>query len=240
MASSGSRLPIPRLPIPGELRMPLRDALTGVRRSVFETARLMEPLETILPEPVQALVHRTGERLRSEASEILDARDKDWIVSVAKLGQIGTGRDYGVALAGALRPALTIIFRSLDADVPLISETMIAVAHRAASADFGALASPSERAACLALALREHHVMGDAPGTPLTRDVSDQVQVDLALFAALLWVLVERDGEGDEAGERALLALTTEVALSCQEDVTQAFTSRAALTRLLASCAAMI
>ncbi|MCA8878404.1 MAG: hypothetical protein KDA73_00325 [Rhodobacteraceae bacterium] len=193
----------PILPVPRTLGMHLRDILRGISAVAEVTEDALKPAAALLPERVQS-------SFRSALSAIEDAGSRattpeidlsDIGVAAAFLRDGPTDDDDVRRFVRVLAHAWQKLKTGRAAARPVFSETLAAMeidALRMADAP-----SASARAAAIAMDLRRSHVAGRFPGTPFAPSAAERTAIDLTLFAALVWLLADRESAmGDE--ERVL------------------------------------
>ncbi len=222
---------LPPLPLPNELAMPVRDALRGMRKTLSGPLKLMEPVEGALPEPLRQVARRVGGQPQTP-------RPDPELADVLGLSDFANSRDATARFARTTYQGLKFALNRLGRDDLLISETVAGLAYRTVQRQNADGADPFQISAQIFEQLVGHHVSGVAPGTSIgLHDAEEQINA-LAVFAVLLWILVDR--EIAETNEAEVLALCVDVTASVADQVMEASPDRAQLAGLLSTYAGAI
>lgn len=236
-------IPLPPigLPVPRTLALPVRDLLRGVRKAMEGPRRLFEPMRSVLP---RGFGDATGSvasgALRSIGLTRGPVGHPDELAAAARLAPsiFVTDGDFAAVFARLSYRGLRFVLSRLDRDDLLISETIAAFAFHHAIMQAALGDTASDRAAAVAVALTQHHVVGVAPGTGIGLSEGDITEGRLAIFVVMLWLLIERPKAA--ADEAALLSLCFDLALSEQAAIDAAQDDAARLSDLLATFARLI
>lgn len=209
--------------MPSALVLPLRDAARGVGTVASRSRRLLGPSAAHLPDPLRDLAHRMIDgalraseqspfRRHPAAADIAASCD----VLAGTLSPARGARPLAAVLAFALETGLRVEGRA----VPLVSETVLALAAGDALRAAGEDTDAPMRAAMLIARLVDAPVAGALPGMPLGLGTAERGPMEHVLVAALLWLLAERaDLATDEDELLALCLSLTEAAFGEIEPV---------------------
>ncbi len=211
-----------------ELTLPARDLARGVRHSVEQSKRLAEPIRQALPEPVLSLARELMSDFEGMAASARGLVRRGAGGRINGLEEIAAAKDPGPAFARAAVFGLEAALERLGRADLMASETLAAVAWRAA----GPGQASAEAAARLVLALEQGDVVGLVPGTPFGMGPAEGRLVRQAAVATMLWMLVARETPEDEA---ALLGLCVDVVGTLEAEAAEA--DAAGLARLLSTYA---
>lgn len=228
-----SRSPLPPLPkgLTGDLGSPARDLLRGARQALAAPLRLFEPMARMAPGPIRRLIQDVAHPAAARGARV---RDVSAAVSLFDAG----GGDEAARFARLAYFGLSNVLGRLGRDDLLISETVAGLGFRAALSRLPADAAAARKAAAVAAELMRRHAIGYAPGTGIALGDKDLADGRLAVFATMLWLLVERpEAEPDEAG---LLGLCFDVAVSQVDEIAAAGSDPERLAPLLDADARLI
>ena len=190
--------------VPSALRLPLRDALRGVRKASELSDDLLKPVREALPEPVRDFLRdalqtaeAAGQRVVSSPNPTADEMAETVAALQGHVGETGT---TARVIAFGLETALAARQSRL-----LVSETVAALAVRGAFDNLPDNTTPAARAVAAYRALSADHVAGRMPGTGIALGQSDEVDIDAALLTVMLWLLAERPADPDE--EQAIVGI---------------------------------
>lgn len=125
-----------------------------------------------------------------------------------------------VLFAQAAYKYLTLTLARLGVSDVLVSETIAVIAYHRAMDNVDRDGAKIARAAALFGEIIDAKVIGAPPGVRLTAGDGDNGLVQTAIFAWLLWALVER--ETDAENELELLAICSDAALTLRSEILDA------------------
>lgn len=214
---------------PPSIQHPLRDIMRGVGMFAEMTEETLEPAANLLPGPVRQTfrgvltsLEQVGARAVTPTLDVRTIALASHFVSGAEHGE---SEAFVQALAFAWQKA-----SSLREDRHFLFSEVIAA--RALNALQVAPDTPPElRGALIFNALVKAHPMGRMPGVEPSLSAADEIEVDLFLFAALVWLFTERaDTLG---GEEQLLDLALALTMAKKEAVAKSFDDLDHLARAL-------
>lgn len=223
----------PHFPLLRDLALPARDILRGLKHGLG-----LAPLREVVPDPLRGPAHAVAAGVDRAARVALWRRRGAEAPGVVALAEILASRGAAPRFAAAARHGLDAALRRMGRVDLMVSETVAALAWRAALGAAGPDAARSDLAARLALSLVEHHAAGAAPGTPLGIGAEETRLARLAAFATLLWMILERDAARED--EAALLALCVDLTASLADEVAAADADPGRLAALLAAYAPLV
>ena len=196
----------PTLPFPlSSLRVPVRDALRGLATFADATEDTLQPAMDLLPEGLRTSLHSALERLEASGQRWMDASIVHMDICVASdvvAGRVSTGADQE-ACARVIAFAWDHL-RPIGQSRLMISETLLATRLS------------SDSAAHLYIQLRTSSVIGTLPGVPAPRGAEDQEDVDLRLFALMIWLLAARADTLEDEQKLLHLAGAMSVAMKAE------------------------
>ncbi len=199
---------IPPLPLPSELSMPVRDILRGLRKTLNGPPKLADSVEAALPAVLRDIAQGVARFARAGLDPQTPPRP--CLDRVAQLHGFDADRATADLFADLAYRGLEFVLARQERPDLMVSETIARIAYDSAMAN--TTGDAFHRAQDLFQNLRDHHVIGAAPGTPLGLTASDNRIIQIALLALLLWMLVERDATPQPEAE--VLALCADVAAS--------------------------
>lgn len=222
--------------MPSALSMPLRDVLRGLRGASESAEGLLSPAGDLVPPPIRDVLRGAARVAERAGTEVLGA-------AVPRADQIAAAAAYLVD-AGPSVPRETlakVITYGAEAYLArhgthpaLVSETVLAVALGPALA-----AQPQvPRAEAVIDAIVQGAAIGPAPGTPFVSGEDAQKGAQLAAFATVLWLLVER--AQDLAEEYVLLDLCIGLTHAQRVEILEAFAAPDLLPVKLSSLAEIV
>ncbi len=237
------RSPLSRLRPPARAALPLKDALKGLRFTLRQGRRLLEPVTARMPGPLDEVLERVDHladdavRVSGRALErLFDLRAQ--VASVPDLPASHTAAQSDARFAQAAGRALEFALARYGADRLMVSETLLARSYQAVAGQ--AFQGLEAQAAALMLHMLEHRVIGIVPGTGLGLDATDRVVAAMATFAVMLWLLTDRDADAEGQREEDLLAICCDVAQALHSEILVIGEDAAALAALLAHHAEVI
>lgn len=221
---------IPPLPLPSELSMPVRDILRGLRKTLSGPPKLADPVEAALPLELKDIAQGVARFARAGLDPLTPPRPG--LDRVTQLLGFSADRATADLFADLAYRGLGLVLARQERSDLMVSETLARIAYDSAMAN--AAGDAFHRARDLYQNLRDHHVIGAAPGTGLGLEAADTRVIQIALLALLLWMLVARDATPQPEAE--VLALCADVAASIfdqapreQTDLAQVFETYAAV-----------
>ncbi|NNE88360.1 MAG: hypothetical protein HKN27_09820 [Silicimonas sp.] len=204
---------------PPSLQQPLRDIMRGVGMFAEITEDTLEPAASLLPGPVRHTFHGVLTSLEAVGSRaVTPPLDVQTIALASRF--VSVGQDSG---AQALVHALGFAWQKasvLRAERHFLFSEVIAA--RALNAlEMADDLAPEVRGAMIFNVLVKAHPMGRMPGVEPNLPAEDETQVELFLFAALVWLFTERARTLDE--EEKLLDLALALTMAKKEAVAQSF-----------------
>ncbi|MEO0388105.1 MAG: hypothetical protein AAF281_11330, partial [Pseudomonadota bacterium] len=208
--------PTRRAPLPGEVTLPLKDALRGVRFALRTGRRQLDPLAGRVPIPLAGLAADVMGQVDQVAAGVeafgsttahrfLDAPGA--ADGAPDLPQPDAGSGSAQRFAQTVYYGLSRALSRLGTEDALVSETLAAEAFRSVRDRTEPALVVEDYAAEIMRALLDRVVAGRPPG--LTPAVPED-QGAIAVFAVTLWLLVERAGGAED--EDQLLDTCTDVA----------------------------
>ncbi len=218
------------LNFPSSLRMPVRDFVRGIAGFANIGAQAVRNVPSILPQPVEERLRTAIMELEAAVAQILRADITTADILCASRFVIGDGAD-APCLVRVMAYAWEQLRSSRRNTRDLFSET-VAATHLALEGT-AALGSGPARACRIVGLLRRSGAIGMPPGLPLHRKSAEQEEVDLCLFAMVLWLLAERPET--IAAEDNLLELSAILTLVHRAEVIASMDDGQALAFQLAS-----
>ena len=215
------------------LQQPLRDIMRGVGLFAEMTEDTLEPAASLLPGPVRQTFHGVLTSLEAVGSRaVTPPLDVQTIASAARyvsVGQEGGAQALVHALGFAWQKASVLRTERHFLFSEVIAARALNALHIAEDL------APEIRAAMIFKALVKAHPMGRMPGIEPSLPAEDETQVELFLFAALVWLLTERARSLDE--EEQLLDLSLALTAAKKHTVTQSFDDLEQVARALGDLA---
>ena len=216
----------PGLPLPSDLRMPLRDVVRGLSGLAQMTEDVLAPAHASLPKPLQLALAEAVSVIKKGGTRLV-AREIEF-AEIEAAAQCVSGAEP--ARAASCAKVLAFAWDHLGSEA-MVSETLLAT-HLTAQAE--PTGGPHHAAARLVAELRTSRAFGTMPGLPMS--ISDQAGIDFRLVTAASWLLADR--EETLEGELRLLDLAASLTRAFQDDISGAIADEAALAALLKTLSA--
>lgn len=191
-----------KLPIP--LRMPLRDMARGMAGLASFGEQAVRNAPQILPLPLEKLLRSAIKDVEAAATRNLNPDITQAEVLSASHFVVGDGTDAH-AFVHVLASGWEQLRSSRKNTIELFSET-IATTRMTIDGGGGRLGAGPLHASGLLDLLRKSAAIGRPPGLPNQRASAEQAEVDINLFAVMLWLLAARPET--LAAEQSLLELS--------------------------------
>ncbi|MDZ5696532.1 hypothetical protein [Chelativorans sp. M5D2P16] len=180
---------LPTLPDPGELALPLRDFVRGLRQKTAPSRSRLKPALELLPTPLRDRLEQIARDFsEGEVASMRVRNPGDAVIARAAAGL--KGADVASAeMAAATAFATAVLLKTAGKSDLLISETVAAICWHEARH------SP-HRATTYMHALNERELVGTAPGLAhgaIHLGEADHRRIYLAL---VLWLLADRSISG--------------------------------------------
>ncbi len=227
--------------------LPVKDALRTLRHTLLRGRTALEAPLDPLPSPlgsvargvlsdVDSLAGRVSGVAESLTEHFLDSRWRS-LPQAATLEDIQHTDEPDIAFAQAAYRVLTRAMHYLGGVEALVSEMRAAEAYRAAERSPLARQDRFGFSAALVAELRRRRVVASvvAAAGGQRGDRTDPSVVDVAVFALALWLLTDRDDDGDWEAAESLLQTCCDIAWALRVDVAQRLASPERLRDLLAA-----
>ncbi|WP_211907388.1 hypothetical protein [Pikeienuella piscinae] len=223
--------------------LPVKDALRSLRTGLAAGREVIRPLRSLVPPPVGGLVDdfmhridRIGLRVEHETSRAVHSmldHSTPQERNTWTLARMATDPAGPTAFAERLYFGLEIAFERLSLPSELLSEMLAA---RAFDRTLRSTPPPGDSFDLAAALLIEADAGMFAPPPPFAVRAS-AADRRLALFAVMLWLLVDPD---DDPDEQALLDICIDAAAALGRQIAELPDDRAAIRRLLSEYARLI
>ncbi|WP_339757446.1 hypothetical protein [uncultured Hoeflea sp.] len=213
------------------IKMPLRDLLRGVSAFAAATNEAMTPAGPALPFSI-----RSPFLLANDAVGVASARIADIEIDIAEIAAASAALKAQdkqqvdrLMFCRVLYQAWSRLLLLSPSKHVIVSEIVVVSGFERGWAKPGK--TPQDTAANIILSLRTMRAAGRFPGTPFPASPEEQSDIDLTLYATVLWLLADR--EGDIAEENRLLELAFAFSMAQKEAVISSLQAREALAMSL-------
>ena len=176
--------------LPLSLRMPLRDIVRGMTGIAGLGEKAVRNVLTVLPQPFETSLRSAIVELEAAATRFLKADITQGEICRATRFVVGEGDDAHCCLR-VLAYGWEQLQTSRRNTPEMFSET-IAATRLAFDRKTGTLDTGIAHACGLFDVLRRSGAIGLPPGLPVQRSAAEQAEVDVNLFAVMLWLLAVR------------------------------------------------
>lgn len=219
------------LSLKSAIKMPLRDLLRGVSAFAAATNEAMTPVGPALPFPVPSPFILANDAMGMASARVADIEvDVTEIAATSAALKAHDGRkvDHLVFCRVFVQAWSRLLSLSPSKHV-IVSEIVVAGGFERGWMKPGNTAF--DTAANIVSSLRKMRAAGRFPGTPFPTSPEEQSDIDLSLYATVLWLLADR--ERGIAEENRLLELAFAFTMAQKELVISSFEAKEALAMSL-------
>ncbi|WP_394689340.1 hypothetical protein [Hoeflea sp.] len=209
------------------IKMPLRDLLRGVSAFTAATNEAMAPAGTVLSFPIPSPFLLANDAVGAASARVADI-EVDMAEVAAASAALKAHDNQQVDRLVFCRVFVQAWSRLLSLSSSkhlIVSEIVVAGGFERGWMKPGN--TPEDTAANIVLSLRTMRAAGRFPGTPFPTSAEEQSDIDLTLYATVLWLLADR--EGSIAEENRLLELSFAFTTAQKDAVTSSLQAREAL-----------
>lgn len=215
------------------LTMPLRDVVRTVRAASLAAEPILRPSARFLPPPLQHLVEDAARRADDLGDRVLDLglpTDAEIAAARRAASTAAPPIEAQADLVRALVRAITEAMRRRERRDWIVAESRLALLVGRVTATAPAAGDLHAGLARLGVAILASHAVTTLGRAVPPRPAAQDPSVRVAVFAALLWLSLDREGPQDEAH---LMRLALDVASLRGDEIERAAGSRDATGALL-------
>lgn len=217
------------------IKMPLRDLLRGMSAFATVTNEAMRPSGSTLPFPIPSPFLSALDAVGMASARMVDIEVDvaDIAAASSALKAAGSQPVDGMMFCRVFVQAWSRLLSVSSSKHLIISEVIVAGGFERSR--MKPVSTPYDHASNLILSLRKMHAAGRLPGTPFPAAPEEQPDIDVTLYATLLWLLADR--ERDIADENRLLEMAYAFTKAQEDQVTSSFGTRESLANSLQALA---